>query len=349
MWNQIVEHAVDWAPTVVTCGIGIVVVAGADRVLQHRHKARKETHAGILAPLMTFSLVGITLVAVTLTLPIGEAARGQLLGLLGLLVTAAVALSSTTVLGNAMAGIMLRAIRAFRPGDFVRVGEHVGRVSDQGILHTEIQTEDRDLTTLPNLYLVTHPLRVMRSSGTVVSATISLGYDIAHQEIEKHLLVAADRAGLSDPFVQVLELGDDAITYRTAGFLTDIKQLLSTRSNLRKAMLDTLHEAKIEIVSPRFLNLRSIREQDTVLPEPAKIKRKHQVQDPEARIFDKADAAEAKDRMIGEREALAQNCAELDAKIAESSFEAEKDDLERQRQTIVSRLASLDQFIENES
>ncbi|MGB8329288.1 MAG: hypothetical protein WCE62_04110 [Polyangiales bacterium] len=45
--------------------------------------------------------------AAALQLPIGDAPRGQLLSLLGLLVTAAIALSSTTLLGNAMAGIML--------------------------------------------------------------------------------------------------------------------------------------------------------------------------------------------------------------------------------------------------
>ena len=117
----------------------------------------------MLGPLISSALVAITLIVVALALPISEAARGQLLGLLGLLATEAIALSSTTFLGNAMAGIMLRAIGSFRAGDFVRVGEYFGRVSDKSILHTEIQTEDRDLTTLPNLYLITHPLTVVRT------------------------------------------------------------------------------------------------------------------------------------------------------------------------------------------
>jgi small-conductance mechanosensitive channel len=345
MWQQIVNHAQDWAPAIIASAIGILITALTDRVMRRRHEARKETHSGIIGPLMTFTLIGMTAVAVTLTLPIGDAARGQLLGLLGLLVTAAVALSSTTFLGNAMAGIMLRAIRCFRPGDFVRIGDHVGRVSDQGILHTEIQTEDRDLTTLPNLFLVSHPLTVLRSSGTVVSATISLGYDVPHQEIEKHLLAAALRAGLTDPFVQVLELGDFSITYRAAGFLTELRQLLTTRSNLRKAMLDTLHEAKIEIVSPEFVNLRRQGEDAVMLPRQARARAKHHTQDPEARIFDKADAAEAKDRMQSEYEAVEKGIGELEERIAASSFEAEKEELSQEVENAKKRLQTLKEAI----
>ena len=63
-------------------------------------------------------------------------------------------------------------MRNFRPGDFVRVGERLGRVTERGLFHTEIQTEDRDLTTLPNLYLVTNPVTVVRASGTIVSTTV---------------------------------------------------------------------------------------------------------------------------------------------------------------------------------
>ena len=42
--------------------------------------------------------------------------------------TATVALSSTTFVANTMAGLMLRLVRNFRPGEFVRVGDHFGSV-----------------------------------------------------------------------------------------------------------------------------------------------------------------------------------------------------------------------------
>jgi small-conductance mechanosensitive channel len=242
------------------------------------------------------------LVAVILTLPIGESSRNQLLSLLGLLVTAAIALSSTTFVGNAMAGLMLRAVRNFAPGDMLRVGEHFGRVTERHLLHTEIQTEDRDLMTLPNLYLVTKPVQVVSVSGTVVAATVSLGYDIPRARIEELLLAAATRAELEEPFVQVCSLGDFSVTYRVAGFLPDVRLLLTTRSRLHAFMLDALHGGGIEIVSPNFMNQRVLAADRLFIPEagPPPIPRPAATA-PEDKIFDKAEKAAEKTRV---REAL---------------------------------------------
>jgi small-conductance mechanosensitive channel len=66
-----------------------------------------------------------------------------------------------------------------------------GKCRGAGRFHTEIQTDERTLTTLPNLYLVTNPVTTLRSSGTVVSATVSLGYDVPRGRIEELLLEAA--------------------------------------------------------------------------------------------------------------------------------------------------------------
>ena len=79
-----------------------------------------------------------------------------------------------------MAGLMLQVAKSFSPGDFVRVGEYFGRVTERGLFHVEKQTEDRDLTTLPNLHLATNSITVVHSAGTIVSAELSLGYDVSH-------------------------------------------------------------------------------------------------------------------------------------------------------------------------
>tara|TARA_R110002073_G_scaffold3074_1_gene20542 strand:+ start:40406 stop:41458 length:1053 start_codon:yes stop_codon:yes gene_type:complete len=344
MWNDIVRTSQDWAPALIAAAISIIVTTGISRALRKRHEQIPNSHLGVVGPLTTATLIGTGLVVTILALPIGDAAHGQLLGLLGLLVTGAIALSSTTILGNALAGIMLRAIRSFRPGDYLRVGEHVGRVSELGILHTEIQTEDRDLTTLPNLYLVTKPVTVLRS-GTVVSATVSLGYEVSRVQVEKQLIEAAKTAGLVDPFVEVIELGDFSISYRAAGFLTEIKHIITTRSNLRKAVLDSLHGAQIEIVSPTFMNQRPLTKDDRFVPPEVRIRATPIEQAPESRIFDKADAAEAKEKMQGELLTQQQVIANLQAQIAASGFEAERSQLDEQLHREQKRLETLKALI----
>lgn len=245
--------------------------------------------------MIILALVFAGLLTIIMALPISENSRGQLLSLLGILLSAAIALSSTTILGNMMAGFMLRIIKSFKPGDFIRVGEYFGRVSERGLFHIEIQTEDSDLMTLPNLYLVNNPLKVIRSSGTFITAQISFGYDIPRTKIENLLLKAAQNAKLKDPFVYVIELGDFSVTYRIAGFLADIKQVISARSRLNEMILDIFIEANIEIASPTLMNTKTYPETKKYIPPKSevltKIKESDSASPSESKVFDKAEQA----------------------------------------------------------
>jgi small-conductance mechanosensitive channel len=216
--------------------------------------------------MLALTLAGI--LAVVIALPINDLLRGQLLSLLGILLSAAIALSSTTFIGNILAGIMLKAVRSARPGDFISIGDLTGRIAEMDLLHTQVQTEFRDLVTVPNLFMVTQPLHVVRASGTIIHAEVSLGYDIHHERVADVLLAAASAAGLKDGFVHVRELGDFSITYRVAGLLEDVQSLISARSGLRKAVLNALHEADIEIVSPNFMNTRALSGSQRFVPRP---------------------------------------------------------------------------------
>ncbi len=69
---------------------------------------------------------------------------------------------------------------------------------------------------------------------------------------------AALEVKLKDPFIQIKELGNFSISYRIAGFLSNIKLLLTAKSDLRKQIIDVLHANGIEIVSPTFMNQRQM-------------------------------------------------------------------------------------------
>ncbi len=246
--------------------------------------------SSIRGQLILLSLTLIAVILVVLALPVGEATKSDLLSLLGLVFTGIFALSSTTFVSNAMAGFMLRSVKSFRHGDFIRVGEHFGRVTVNSLFHTEIQSHERDLITLPNLYLATNPLTVVRSSGTFTSCEVSLGYDVAWHKVEPLLKLATQEAGLDEPFVQILSLGDFSIVYKTGGICSDINQLLTQRTRLKKAVLDQLHAAGIEIVSPNFMNQRQLPTDKifSAAPQYANLKDDSELS-PEAKLFDKAE------------------------------------------------------------
>lgn len=277
----------------------VVVIAAVITLLFIVHRLQERARASVAGnqfrnQVIMIALTAVGLLVIILVIPMGDTMRGQVLGLIGILLSAAIALSSTTVLGNAIAGFMLNAVRSFRMGDFIRAGDHFGRVSERGLFHTEIQTEDRDLTTIPNLYLVTHPVTTVRSSGTIVSATVSIGYDVSRGRVEKLLCQAAERAELTDPFVHVLDLGNFAVTYRIAGFLAEVKHLLSARSRLRKRILDSLHDERIEIASPNLMTSRTAQPDHLFIPAPSRTTTPESPESaPEDLLFDKAEEAES--------------------------------------------------------
>ncbi len=256
-------------------------------------------------------------------LPVSEETRGHLLGLLGLLLTAIIAMSTTTLASNAMAGLMLRAMRNFHTGDFVRIGDHFGRVTETGLFHTEIQTTNRDLTALPNAFIANNPATVVRHSGTIIDATLSIGYDVPHSRVEALLLEAAEQTGLEDPFVLLLDLGNFAVSYRIAGFLGETRRMVSAGTVLRRAVLDTLQRAGIEIASPSLMSQRPLATGARLVPvepppaqsathdEPTSL--------PEDIVFDKAEEAERIEQLRIDRKEIAEELKELESRRDDGS------------------------------
>ncbi len=200
-----------------------------------------------------FALIGLVLL-----LPFKTETQGQLLSLFGLVLTAVIALSSTTLVSNAMAGVTLKVIGSFHTGDFIQVADYFGRVRNKTLLHTEIQSEDRDTITLPNMFVITNPVKVVDQSGTLISADVTIGYDVHRERVREQLLKAATEANLADPFTQILELGNYAIEYRVSGLLSDVSTLVSKRTELRAQVVDHLHGAGIEVMTPSAMHQRPL-------------------------------------------------------------------------------------------
>ena len=287
--NKFLELAASFVPVLSTIVVVIGILAATNWFLRRRWK--DDSGAQFRFQLIMLALTFAGFLTIIIALPINDAVRGQLLSLIGILLSAAIALSSTTFIGNVMAGIMLKAVKNARPGDFITVADLTGRVTEMGLLHTEIQTEFRDLVTVPNLYMVTQPLRVVRASGSIITAEVSLGYDVPHDRASELLLTAVGNAGLKEGFVQVRELGDFSVTYRVAGLLEDIQSLISARSALRVAMLDSLHAGGVEILSPNFMNTRSIETGRTFIPAPTARRSGASQPSVEDLAFDKAEDA----------------------------------------------------------
>jgi small-conductance mechanosensitive channel len=196
-------------------------------------------------------------------------------------------------------------------------------------LDTEIQTELRDLVALPNTFLITRPISVTSSSGTIISTTLSLGYDLHHSKIDELLTQAALNCGLTDAFVHVVELGDFSVVYKVSGKLEEVKNIISSRSRLNKEVLDVLHNNQIEIVSPSFMNQRRMPDESKVIPARLKTKTEENTHSVEDVVFDKAEKA---GKIETEKAQIKEQVVELKQKLTEASGEKEaiiKHDIEK--------------------
>jgi small-conductance mechanosensitive channel len=286
--NEIINQITSlWSSFVVIIIIALAIII--NKWLFNRLKREKGT---IVPQVIAVVIVLIGLLAFTITLPIEHSLKGQIISLIGIVLSAALALSSTTIIGNALAGLMNSSIKNFKLGDFVRIENNFGRVTKKGLFRTEIQTEDRNLTSLPNLYIASHPVKILRDSGTIISTTVSLGYDLNRSNIEKLLLTAAKESGLTEQFVYIDNLGDFSVTYKIYGLLTDINKYFTANSLLNAKVMDNLHRDGIEIVSPSFMNQRQVNEAKFI-PKVNKSEKSDIIEKfPEEIVFDKAIEAD---------------------------------------------------------
>ncbi|MEE4165522.1 MAG: mechanosensitive ion channel domain-containing protein [Desulfocapsaceae bacterium] len=284
-------------------------------------------------------MLGLTLFGLLvsiLVLPVSESSRNQLIGLIGIVISGVLAFSSTTIISNLMAGVLLRMTKPFKLGDFIRIGEHFGRVSERGLFDTEIQTETRELIALPNTYCINNPVTTIRSSGTIISASLSLGYDVDHTQVESLLLEASRTCGLEEPFVHIMELGNFSVTYRVSGFLEESKRLISVRSSLYGCVLDTLHSKGIEIMSPSFMTQRQLRDGEKLIPSvPVVAVSESPASSAEKLAFDKAERAE---EIENEKQLLKDEIERLEQTVKQgpdgTDTKALQDTLDRKRERL---------------
>lgn len=321
--NNYVEMALNYIPSVLTVLISVVVIYLSNGLLNK--KASLFGREGLFyRRLIIFVMVIIAVISVVLQLPIEESSRDRIVTLVSLVISGIFAFSSGSIFSNLMAGIVLRFTEPFKIGDFIYIDEFFGRVTERGLFDTEVQAENRKLMSIPNSFILSKPVKTVRSSGAIISVEVSLGYDVHHAKIEELLIKAAKRNKLKEPFVHILELGDFTVNYRISGLLQDVTGMITARSNLFREVLDVLHDASVEIMSPTVMNQRRIDENALVIPRKPVRKKTAPKAVAENIVFDKAEKVVQTGQ---EKEALLKEIKSLEDSISES-VDTEKEELQ---------------------
>lgn len=171
-----------------------------------------------------------------------------------------VSLGSTSVVGNVMSGLVMTYMRPFRIGDFIRFGDTEGEVIEKSMLVTRIRTRKNDIVTIPNSNMMSSQTSNYTFSaqryGIIVHTKITIGYDEPWKKIETLLVQAAENTdGIKrhpKPFVRITALDDFYVEYEINGITDRAKTLSIVYSALHQQILDTMHGAGVEIMSPHI-------------------------------------------------------------------------------------------------
>lgn len=194
---------------------------------------------------------------------------------LSLVIGVMVSLGSTGLVAQAMSGLVVVYSRSLAAGDYVRLGETEGVVSEVGMLSTKVVTLRGEEVTVPNGVVIGGPVhnftRLTRGKGAQVSTTVTIGYDAPWRTVEALLLEAASRTqGLrGDPRAYVLQraLQDFYVQYDLVVRLEQPLDRPQVMSRLHANIQDAFNEAGVQIMSPHFL---SQPEQAVLGPPPPK-------------------------------------------------------------------------------
>lgn len=211
--------------------------------------------------IIRFLLIAFTAVVVFPYLP-GEnspAFKG-----VGIFIGVLFSLGSTSAVANVVAGVILIYTRGFRVGDWVRIGDNMGEVTQQTMLATHLKTIKNEEIILPNSVIlggyVTNYSMLAQNDGLVLYTSVTIGYDQPWRKIHELLIEAALKTKnilqTPAPFVLQNALDDSYVQYEINAYTDKPLLMVFTYSDLRANIQDAFFAAGVEIMSPTFHAVR---------------------------------------------------------------------------------------------
>ncbi len=186
-----------------------------------------------------------------------EAFRG-----LSVLVGLMISLGASNLVGQAASGLILIYSRTLKPGEYVKIADTQGTVTELGMFATRVETGMGAEVVLPNSFVLSNSTinysRTAGEKGYVLDASVTIGYDAPWRQVHAMLLEAARRtSGVLDspaPYVIQTALSDFYVEYRLvarAGPSAPARRA-QAMSDLHANIQDMFNEYGVQILSPHF-------------------------------------------------------------------------------------------------
>jgi small-conductance mechanosensitive channel len=207
--------------------------------------------------------VGVWLFAVVMAYPYIPGADSEAFKGISVLVGLMITLGGSSLFGQAASGLILIYSRTLRVGEYVRVAEQEGTVTEMGTFTTRIRTGMGEEVTIPNAVVLgtttKNYSRAVKGTGYVVDTVVTVGYDTPWRQVEALLIEAALRTPgvLGDPAPRVFQmaLSDFYVEYRLVcqAIPSEPRPRAEVLAALHTHVLDVFNEYGVQIMSPHYL------------------------------------------------------------------------------------------------
>ena len=178
--------------------------------------------------------------------------------ILGLMVS----IGASGLIGQIASGVMLVYTKALLVGEYVRIQDCEGTVTELGTFVTRLRTGLGEEISLPNSLVLANVTRnysrVAKGKGFVLDTTITIGYDTPWRQVHALLLEAAGQIPevlkTTEPFVVQSALSDFYVAYKLVVYVDSDQPSTRARvtSDLHAAIQDAFNRHGVQIMSPQY-------------------------------------------------------------------------------------------------
>ena len=175
-------------------------------------------------------------------------------------------LGSTTVISNTVAGLVLTYMRSFKLGDRIKIGDVVGDVVEKTPFAVRIQTNKKEIVTVPNSTLLSSNVVNYSTSGdekhgVIIFMPVTVCYDVPWRRAVDLITEAAKKTeGVLQtpaPFVLVKNLGNDASDMELNVYTNEPENQPRIFSELNNNIRDLFEANGISMTVPKLVGVVS--------------------------------------------------------------------------------------------